>query len=365
MKRNTTILAELIVCLAVLAAGTATLAWVSIIKHPVVGVASQKTSARPQQNTASGPETATAGSVTDLRQQVAEIVAIVDQQNPRAALKELASRMKADPVVFKNCHAIAHEIGHEAYKKYNDFVAALKQQDSICADGYLHGVLEQRLFDAPNEKNVLEDMKTLCAGAGFAASRCYHGIGHGLMFYFENDLPKALGACATFAGSMRGRCDEGVFMQNFLSDPDQPLTVHPSKYLDPSNPFFPCTTEPRGLKAYCYFYAPIFFLGQHDNNYVAALKWCETAEKAGVIACVRGVGSLAMKYSIEDPKYAESICDQARPDLISYCIDGLVSYHLTFSFSVNKTEAMCDQLENKNQVACNWALQRRSDTPVD
>ncbi|MGH7249810.1 MAG: hypothetical protein ACREGC_02450, partial [Minisyncoccia bacterium] len=208
----------------------------------------------------------------------------------------------------------------------------------------------------------------VCDGTGALAGRCYHGVGHGLMFYFNNDLPTALTTCDTYKendpSSPRNHCYEGVFMQNFLSDPDAPLVL-PSKYLDPKNPFYPCGTESAKFKPYCYFYAPILFLNLHNDDYSAALSWCNSAERDGILACVRGVGSLTMKYNIKDPVYVESICMQATPAEIPSCIDGMVSYYLTFSFSSESTKNMCLQLQTQDQPDCMKAIKRRVNDFVD
>ncbi len=57
-----------------------------------------------------------------------DLLKIVQNQDPNIALHELQHRMDTDPYVFKNCHALAHEIGHAGYKKYNDFAVAMSYQ---------------------------------------------------------------------------------------------------------------------------------------------------------------------------------------------------------------------------------------------
>jgi hypothetical protein len=189
-----------------------------------------------------------------IEQNTKELLAIIDTQNPRAALLELANRMKTNPVVFRYCHGIAHEIGHKGYSKYGNFTKALQYQNSICSDGYLHGVIEQHFSRITNTAKILSEMKTICAETGKEIGRCYHGVGHGVMYYTENDLPKAIAICNSYTTNKRakGNCLEGVFMENFLSDE----VNHPSKYVDSRNPFTPCPSEPNSLKPFCYFYAP-------------------------------------------------------------------------------------------------------------
>src|SRR5258708_416975 len=292
----------------------------------------------------------------NLDAKIQAIIKIVDTKDPLAALNELNSQMKTDKEIFKNCHGIAHEIGHRAYDKYKNFAEAMKYQNVVCSDGYLHGVIEQRFFYAKNPEAILSDMKTVCDGVK-ESGRCYHGVGHGLMYYFANDLPKVLDVCDKYKNAAQGRCYEGAFMENFLSD----AVIHPSVYLDSKNSLYPCPTELSRYKSYCYFYAPIYYLSLHSNYYAAALEWCTTAEKVGVPECIRGVGSLAMKYNIDQPKAVEAICNRAKnKQQTSSCIDGMVSYYLTFYDHLSKAIDMCATMELKNQPACNAAVDRRS-----
>ncbi len=166
-----------------------------------------------------------------------DLLRIVQNQDPNVALRELQHRMDKDTYVFKNCHALAHEIGHAGYKKYNDFAVAMSYQDATCSDGYLHGVIEERFVGVTD---IFGEMKKVCKNYTALAGRCYHGVGHGIMFYTANNLPKALTICKTYTGMPRGRCYEGVFMENFISG----TKAHPSSYLDPKNPMYPCPSEP-------------------------------------------------------------------------------------------------------------------------
>ena len=284
-----------------------------------------------------------------------DLIGIVNNQDPRAALQELSRRMQTNQVVFQNCHVMAHTIGRTAYKKYNDFDIALKYQDTTCSDGYLHGVIEARFASLADDFNAtINELKTMCSKYTYA-DRCWHGTGHGLMFYTGNNLPKALSLCNTYSSSRaQRRCYEGVFMENFLSDPD----AHPTAYADAKYPFKPCMAQSGRYKATCYFYVPIYYLGLHANDYKEAVQWCEGAESGYSDACVKGVGSLAMKYNIDDPKYVESLCSVANPDDIPSCIDGMVSYYLTFTGNLSKTAQLCTQLEAGNIPSCRAAVKR-------
>jgi hypothetical protein len=301
------------------------------------------------------PATPSATSTgAEFRNNLADLLNIVQTQDPRAALAELTKRMQTNTTVFKNCHVMAHAIGRAAYKKYQDFDKGLEYQDTTCSDGYLHGLIEAKFSSIQDTDKAIAAAKTICDGYTFK-DRCWHGIGHGLMFFTSNDLPKALGICDTYPSSRaRDRCYEGAFMENFLSDPD----AHPSKYVNAQDPFAPCRAEPGKYKATCYFYVPIYYLGLHDNDYEAAVKWCNDADGYG-LSCLRGVGSLAMKYNEKDPKKAEHICQEASNAAgVASCVDGMMGYYLTFTGNLGTMARLCPKLSDGDVRVCEAAVKK-------
>ncbi len=324
----------------------------------LIGFVIQQKTTFPQTSQATKevlPQTGPGIFSTQYSKNLNALIAIINKQDPRLALNELQHRMDTDPFVFKNCHLMTHSSGRAAYKKYKDFNTALQYQNTTCSNGYLHGVIEAKFASLSNTQEAITELKSICSGYTHA-DRCWHGTGHGLMFFTSNDLPKALSICNTYSTSRaQRRCYEGVFMENFLADPD---AGHRSDYLNPKNPFVPCPSEASRYKAVCYFYAPIYYLGLHNNDYSAAIQWCESAETGYTDSCTRGVGSLAMKYNIDKPKYVESLCMKSNPDDIPSCIDGMVSYYLTFTGSLSKTATLCSQLEPHSFKTCNSAVKR-------
>ncbi len=291
---------------------------------------------------------------SEYKKNLNDLLNIVNTQDPHVALQELALRMQTNEVVFQNCHIMAHSIGRAAYKRYQDFDTALKYQDTTCSDGYLHGVIEAKFNSIKDTQGATDELKTICSKYKYP-DRCWHGIGHGLMFFTQNDLPTALSICNTYSlARASSRCYEGVFMENFLSDPD----AHPTIYVDAKAPFKPCLNQEARYKGACYFYVPIYWLGLHNNDYGTAVQWCEGAENGYADECVRGVGSLAMKYNIDKPKYVESLCMKANPDDVSSCISGMASYYLTFTGLFSKANSMCAQLEPLNLKTCQAEVKR-------
>jgi hypothetical protein len=277
------------------------------------------------------------------------LIALVRDENPRVALDRLWDEAEADPALLDSCHPLVHEIGRAAYEKYKDFGEAMKYQDEGCEAGYFHGVIESRLSKSTD---VFADMKTMCdpypQGSSVSA-QCYHGVGHGVMFYTANDLPRSLEMCDAFGtASKRSSCANGVFMENFNAD----QKLHLSKFLREDDPFYPCMEQAERHKYHCYRYAANYWLSLNENNYVGALEWCEGAEAGFRSRCAHGVGAQMTRRHMSDPVLVESTCAKGNPGQIAPCIEGMVAMHISHHHSVESARTLCEQLQSSNQPAC-------------
>jgi hypothetical protein len=103
----------------------------------------------------------------------------------------------------------------------------MKYRDELCNSGYLHGIIESKFSQS---EDVFADMKAMCGRyepGRYMSWQCYHGIGHGAMFYTSNDLPRSLEMCDGFEDEFeRSSCANGVFMENFNTEqrPTSPST---------------------------------------------------------------------------------------------------------------------------------------------
>lgn len=295
-------------------------------------------------------------SIKEYQQTDKTLTNIVEEKDPRAALQQLTNLMNIDPKIYNSCHGLAHDIGHAAYKKYHDLVQAFGYQDDVCGSGYIHGVIEQYFGNTKDITTALYSICTEYAGQ-IGEGNCYHGVGHGIMFYTGNNLPQSTYFCDMYKDTLaRSRCSEGVFMENFNSA----IRFHPSNYLKPTNPMYPCPEQPDFHKSACYFYAPDYYLTIHPHDYAGAVNWCQTAEPGYILTCINGVGSRTMKQNIGSPKFAESICMQAKTQQqINTCIDGMVSYYLVQYNSQQKARDMCSHLQAMHQSACYSGVRQR------
>lgn len=274
---------------------------------------------------------------------------ILNTKDPRVALENLREEIKTNDKLSRSCHEIVHSLGHAAYEKYSGFAEALKFQNELCNSGYLHGIIESH-FSLSN--NIFNTLSTICKDYKdntFVGWECYHGVGHGLMFYTENDLNKSISLCESYNNSSKtSSCINGVFMENFNTN----QKIHPSKFLDSANPFYPCFEQKANHKTDCYTYAPTYFLSLNKNDYLNALSWCKTSEKGFEETCSFGVGSQMIKENINNPKLVESFCMKADKNLISPCIAGMINLYINHYGSINEAESLCEKLEEKNKTTC-------------
>ncbi len=281
-----------------------------------------------------------------------EYIDLLKKQNPSAALSLVEQRVEKDEWLMNHCHPLVHEIGHEAYKKYKDFNQSMKYLNDVCNTGYMHGVIEEYFVNVDDVFAVLETMCT-----GLDTGRCLHGVGHGLMYYTGNKLPKSLEYCAALkTGEAISYCAGGVFMENFNTD----MKLHPSEYLDPKDPFFPCPTQQERFKLTCYYYAPTYYLALHDDDFTAAFAWCNTAEASRQGTCVRGVSSRATKLHINNPLWVEDLCMKASSLHQTDCIDGLIGFYINHYDSTLQGKILCGKMQDENQTACYNGIKRRA-----
>src|SRR6185369_1242027 len=287
-----------------------------------------------------------------------ELVGIELNQNPKIALNKLAEMIRTNNSVARSCHALTHEIGQNAYEKYKDFGRAMKYQDEICNSGYLHGIIESRFAEATD---IFSTMQTVCntyAPQSYIGWECFHGVGHGLMYFTENDLPKSLSYCETYKNyDERSACTNGVFMENFNTDEK----LHHSIYLKPSDPFYPCQKQTPENKPNCYIYAPTYYLSLHKNDYTDGFAWCQTAEVDFREVCISGMGSQIMKEHINDPKFAEATCLHAEKGDQNSCVAGMIGLYINHFGRLDEARKLCGTLEQRNKRICEDVVVSRED----
>jgi len=276
-----------------------------------------------------------------------EARSIVQEDDPSAALAFLRETLADDSELESLCHGLVHEVGHAAYEKLG-FDGALAYEDDLCGSGYIHGIVETHL---DNVRDIEAALPTICEQG---SAKCFHGVGHGLMYKLDNDLPKSVSLCGTFGENFqRIQCAEGVFMETY----DSETRFHASPFLKEDDPFFAC----RGLdpvnEGVCAFYATRYYLKLHPREYERTIEWCMTdVPERPRDACIKGVGDTAMKQNINEPLFVESVCEWAPVDKRHYCIEGMISYAIVHAAKSSAGAAICPMLKEENWPACQKAV---------
>jgi hypothetical protein len=270
-----------------------------------------------------------------------ELVLLERDEGPAAALAELGRRVKRAPRLAGICHAIAHDLGHEALDLARGKAAkALKERDDVCGGGYTHGIIEVALGESTHPAR---DLLRICAPAQDGS--CFHGVGHGLMFATGMDVGESMDLCDRAPSAvLSGRCGEGVFMQLFSSAGGSHGATIAVPPMTPAAASAQCRSTRLPYAANCWFYAPTVWLAERPDDFAGALAWCaDTADGVNAQVCARGLGSRTIKYHPDDPTIGAAVCADAG-SLMDACLAGMGSYWSVHHEGRRSPSDVCDRL---------------------
>ena len=147
-----------------------------------------------------------------------------DKSTGMATFVELISRYHQSQQNFR-CHTVAHHLGEWVYGYTQNLEESLQYADPLsCGGGLYHGIFENyfsiQLFEDIDPEQV--EIKHLCDDLGERYSldmlQCIHGLGHGLLILYNNDIFDAVKRCEDFDLNVkRNSCANGILMQNVLN----------------------------------------------------------------------------------------------------------------------------------------------------
>lgn len=116
-----------------------------------------------------------------------------------------------------DCHFVSHEVGHVAFAERPNVIENLIGMDgTMCRGGYFHGVLAAYFHEVQeNSKTLPTDYKSVCDELIGSSNYqdCIHGLGHGLVHFFDKDLNSSLSMCHDMSFYQDRLCVKGVMMQ--------------------------------------------------------------------------------------------------------------------------------------------------------
>src|SRR5919206_1926314 len=281
---------------------------------------------------------------------------LVYNSGVQAAFADLKDQFNKEHFVQANCHQLTHVIGRAAADLYaGDLASTYSQGDNFCASGYYHGAMETIVRNIGADK-IVDEANDICAAARQEQNQslnhrnCAHGIGHGLMGLYQNELFESLEGCDALSdGWERDQCSGGVFMENII---DENNPSNPSKYLKADQPFYPCTEVKSEYKQQCYTRHSEYALKKQDNDFAKAFELCGKIEDGFQKVCYVGLGNEAADqgthYDSADgsqAKFIRGLCTQAQNDeALSTCLIGAATQLIFYYDSDEQAKALCKSL---------------------
>lgn len=255
-----------------------------------------------------------------------EILPILNKNDPNSIQKAMMyfkNVINTNPLISKECHKLAHNIGHKAFDMFGFSVAISQAADDICAGGYTHGILESYFLSSPK---LADNPELVCSEIDENKKwSCFHWVGHGLMFLNKNNIAKSLDWCRMLSDSVwKNRCAEGVFMELYSGDLEH---AGGAIWYNTGALFEPCTTYGSWSESYvCGYYAGLWYLRFADEDYIWALGACSWNMKYQNM-CIGGLGKEIGKRYIWDALKLKSICSNLQDEnQKNLCTKGWITY---------------------------------------
>jgi hypothetical protein len=271
-----------------------------------------------------------------------------------ASFADLKDEFAKNQFVQASCHELTHSIGRAAANLYDgDVSSTYSRGDDFCGSGYYHGAMETIVADIGAD-NILDEVDNICAdlreheNQSLNHRNCAHGMGHGFMGLYQNEVFESLDACDALSEEWeREQCSGGVFMQNVIDDKNP---SNPSKYLKPDQPFYPCTEVKTEYKNPCYSRQTNYALKTQDNDFAKVFDLCGKAEKDFRAICYIGLGNnIAQQSTRSDTsdgaqaKFIREGCMLGQDaEALSKCFVGAIRQLIFFYDSDVQAKELCD-----------------------
>ena len=267
------------------------------------------------------------------------------------------------------CHALTHVMGRAALARYGSLAGAYAQGQYVCGAGYFHGVMEAAV-QRYGLRTVLAHGSSLCRGlagghrhSAYQAG-CAHGLGHGFMNMLGRDIFKSLRACDSLDERWEAQhCYNGVFMEN-MPDPDN--RAHPSRYLSPRRPLYPCTAVARTYQRQCYLKQTSYALWTQGYAFPRVFRLCARVAGRFRSACYQGLGRNAFEQGVKGARGARaqvraagSLCASTqRVEASENCVWGAARYFVLFYGSDQQARRLCRTFSAAFAPRCTAATER-------
>lgn len=267
-----------------------------------------------------------------------------------------------------NCHIPSHEIGRITYRVLRG--EALEKNITLCHSGYHHGVITAFIADKGTE-NLVTNLSRICeeSKTNFGKLTCYHGSGHGLMAYLDNNLPEAINECQKYDSNFKqNNCYVGVFMENIAAKTGDSMNPHETKWLDEADPNFPCNRLDHDyyIQSACYGIQSEWMerlYHKFKDKWQRVTTTCLNAKEEFVPNCFFGMGQTVAAEQVSNPKGILLVCDQVpkTKDYFDRCLIGAQALIMDYwgPNITNQGEQFCNVLPEGNKDICFRLLDNR------
>jgi len=296
------------------------------------------------------------------------VFAVLGASGLGAALDSLERRAAYDSTVLRNGHQLAHALGREALTSSGGNPAVLGQCRPVFASGCYHGVVEA-LLQLRGRVDMTE-LQQMCAAAGGTGARgpvheCIHGLGHGVLGAFGQNVDATLRQCDGLSGSaFVVACREGAFMEAIttaLGGQGNHLAhlhgLHGAGHtgaisIDPEDPYSPCDRydEPYGRS--CWLFQGFVILRRVDFDAAGALRLCDAAPRGRADRCYESVGHQLAGLFQRGNAWVVEQCGKGDAGRASSCAAGAALAFASMDWTGDRVKRYCESVPQAWSKQC-------------
>lgn len=294
-----------------------------------------------------------------------KLLSFLKQNSVKYAMEKLIAESGSGSAF--DCHQAAHTIGRVGYKAEGSKI--FQSCDYSCHSGCYHGAMESFLQDK-GTSDLASEIKSICDNfdISFGTFQCLHGIGHGLLAYFDYDLPAAIKECKKLKDNFSvNSCFGGLFMENILTGQGfgvKEKSDHNTKWVNKTDSHYPCNAIDQNfdVQFQCYQMQTSWMLTILNYDFDEVAKECLRAPKELISVCFKSYGRDASGNSLRDPVKIKELCDKIlRGDYRNQCAIGAVNVIIDFWGPKLKSQAtdLCRVLNEPEKGNCYATLIER------
>ena len=226
------------------------------------------------------------------------------------------------------CHQTSHHLGMWLYGHTTNLDESIQYVEMLCGGGLFHGVFQnyfmtQKFENIPPDEIDVVGLCSMYKDNPYSMNRwqCVHGIGHGLIDFYDYDVFAATSRCEEFKqGLDQISCSKGTFMQNVVyyyetrkGDFDEDI-------------FYPCDKVKQKLAYACYHYQSSYIQQQKQGDLREIFEVCDSIPRQEMVRyCYYGLGRLLTAETVNDVERAVTLCQFGlRVEYQTDCLRGML-----------------------------------------